>query len=147
MPTIDMGSTKMRPADVTAAAPAVAAYTHGVTAATAAPSAAAVTASASASAAPTVAATPSASAATAVAGERQICATNRNPQRTETRGKSQYEKPRHNKPGGKLFTDRTHDVFPSHSFPRQQVFGRTANAIVLSAFRHLRDCDAALHPR
>src|SRR5689334_22467142 len=94
MPAVDMGSTKMRPADVTA--PAVTpAYTQGVT--TAAPSASAVTATpatsaVTTSAAPTVAATPSASAAT-MARERQICAANPNGERTETCGKPQYQKP------------------------------------------------------
>jgi hypothetical protein len=89
---------------------------------------------ASAATAPSSAA---ASPATALAGERQICGANRNPERADTCGK-----PQHDKPADKSFADPAHDVIPS---PKRPFLWRTANAILMRAFRSLRNCDAALH--
>jgi hypothetical protein len=95
-PGIDMGGAK-----VPAAAPmAAATSTSAPMAATTATSAAFTSASASASAAST----------NAALGKRDICSAkwraNRNPERADTCGKSQDDKP-----ADKLFADPAHDVF------------------------------------
>jgi hypothetical protein len=59
-----------------------------------------------ASTAETVAAASSATATALASRERQICRANRNPERADTRGKSQD-----NKPPDKFFADPAHDVF------------------------------------
>jgi hypothetical protein len=114
---------EMRDADVPAA--------PAVTTASAAP---AMAASATSSAAASTAAATTTSTAL---GERHIRRAKCNPQRTDTAGKSQDDKP-----SGKLFADRIHDfVFPwKKAFPlahRQ----RDCDARV----PRLRNCDAALH--
>jgi hypothetical protein len=109
-----------------AAAPAMtAASTPAVTTAAAAPPAmaAAATTAAFTAAAPTA------------LGESHICRAKCNPQRADTGGKSQDDKP-----GGKLFADRIHESSPGKTFPlahRQ----RDCDARVPL----LRNCDAALH--
>jgi hypothetical protein len=96
---------EMRDADVPAAAPAVttASAAPAVAAAATAPAMAAASTSSSA-AASTAAATTTSTAL----GERHICRAKCNPQRADTGGKSQDDKP-----GGKLFADQIHDfAFP-----------------------------------
>jgi hypothetical protein len=94
--------------------------------------------------APATTAPATATATAATFGERHICRAKSNPERADACGKSQDNKPGDDKPADKLIADPAHDVIPS---PKRRFLRRSGNAVLMRTFRHLRDCDAALHRR